>query len=210
MFLAKWVIATISLTNHFEAEFDSIIWPAHWEIWQLAPNRISWGDRFTCFNNLALALDSLDRHVEAEVRVMRVRLECWYLGNPGVMADPQFSFDMICSCSPFEIGNALLIGIRTHPNFRMHSVRPWVLNFTNVVPYLGTCTLSPGYKKQIVDPIIFEPGDFFTDSRGLRWITRGEFSIGEMVTDSRGLRWITRGKFSMDDEFKCTFPSWEL
>ena len=41
-----------------------------------------------------------------------------------------------------------------------------LLKFTNVVPYLGTCTLSPGYKKQIVDPIIFEPGEIFTDSRG--------------------------------------------
>ena len=41
---------------------------------------------------------------------------------------------------------------------------PWtshLLNFTNVVPCLGTCALSPGYKKQIVDPIIVEPGDFF-------------------------------------------------
>ena len=65
-----------------------------------------------------------------------------------------------------------------------------LLSLTNVVPYLGTCTSSPGYKKQIVDPIIFEPG--------------------EMVTDSRGLRWITRGGFSMDNEFNCTFPSWEL
>ena len=59
-------------TQHFKAEFGNSAVGTHVfnlvkSIWQ--PSCVSsWGDRFTCFNNLALALDSLDHHVEAEVR----------------------------------------------------------------------------------------------------------------------------------------------
>ena len=65
-------------------------------------------------------------------------------------------------CGDWGCPGVLYLG--DHPILSLLSM----LNFTNVVPYLGTCTLSPGYKKQIVDPIIFEPGEMVTDSRGLR------------------------------------------
>ena len=108
---------------------------AHWSfqlnqfpIWQPSilsiPSCVSsWGDRFTCFNNLALALDSLDHHVEAEVRghvghVVLGMFRCpWDILGLVQMADPQFSTDIPC-CSPFEIWNALFIEIQPTETFR--------------------------------------------------------------------------------------------